>query len=70
MQDVCRWLKMRQLDELLAPFVWHKVEGLSLRGLYSERSANTVEILRSFGVEQGGIALKLHAHLANLFDPK
>jgi len=65
-QDVCRWLKMKKLDELLVPCVFHKIDGVALRAVNPERSANTIEILKAMGLTEVGLALKFHFYLSEL----
>ena len=66
--EVCRWLKMTQLDDLLAPFVWHKITGLSLRGLHDD--PKTIEYLLHYvRVDHLGVCLDFRYHLAQLFTP-
>jgi len=66
-QEVCRWLKMKKLDGLLPFFVKEEVTGLALKGLHCDHNAGaTLGVLKTFGVEKGGLALELHYHLQEL----
>ena len=38
-EHVCRWLKMKHLDSLLLPFVWHQMTGLALTNLHYNPNA-------------------------------
>jgi len=65
-QDVCRWLKMKHLDSLLRPFVWHQMTGLALTNLlYNPNAAE--HLLKYGGVEQLGVYLEFMEHLRRLF---
>ena len=67
-RDVCRWLKMKKLDPLLQPFVWHRMTGLALMNIHRNPNA-AKHLLKSGGVEHLGDYLEFMEHLSQLFSP-
>jgi len=67
-EHVCRWLKMKHLDSLLLPFVWHQMTGLALTNLHYNPNA-AEHLLKYGGVEQLGVYLEFVEHLRRLFAP-
>ena len=67
-RDVCRWLKMRKLDPLLQPFVWHRMTGLALMNIHRNPNA-AGHLLKFGGVEHLGDYFEFMEHLSQLFAP-
>jgi len=65
-QEVCRWLKMKKLNDLLLPFVWHNIDGHSLLALHAHRAEGVVEVLRHMGATRVGISLNFYMFLNEL----
>jgi len=70
MEEIGRWLRDCNLDELLKPFVFHKIDGAALLDWSKLDEQGFTYIWEGMDIEERGTLLKFRRHLNQLLHPK